>query len=442
MSYTLRPYQQRCVNDCINYIQDKKNKKKVIVISPVGSGKSLEIAAVVNSVKEPVIILCPNRDILKQNYSKYIAYGNEASIYSASLKSREITHVTYATIGSIKKEVNAIKALGVKLLLVDEAHIGTKNESQISKFIEQAGIEKVIGFSGTPIELGSWQGQSYLKMINRSRKNLFQQIIHCTQIAEIKDQYWTKMLYESRHVDTSKLHLNSTGNDYTESSLNEFYEYNSLKEKILHEVNRLQAEGRKSILVFVPSIYQANEVAQFIPNAACVHSKTEDNLRNQLTADFKNLTIPVMLNVDCFGVGFDHPELTAIIEARPTNSFVTWYQHGGRLVRPAEGKQNGKLICMSGNLNKFGKLEDIEFREDGGRWGMFSGNEQLTIGEVVKAKEIEFDGKIWFGQTHKGKELKNCPRHYVEWLVRDYKPFTLREKQMIEAAQKILNPAK
>jgi len=58
--------------------------------------------------------------------------------------------------------------------------------------------------------------------------------------------------------------------------------------------------------------------------------------------------------------GFDFPELDAIIMARPTNSLSLYYQIIGRGLRKAEGKENCLLIDLSGNVNKFGKIENFE----------------------------------------------------------------------------------
>lgn len=444
---TLRSYQQQAVNDALAYI-NSKNDKKVIIIQPVGSGKSHVIAAIANEIEEPLIVLQPSKELLKQNIQKYWDYGNEASVYSASLSSKELGHVTFGTIGSIKNEVNRIKQLGVKVLIIDECHQASKNESQLAQFIQATGIKKIIGLTATPCELGSFMGQSYLKMINRSRKNLFQEVIHCTQVKEVVDGgYWTNIIYEDKHVDTSKLKLNTTGSDYTEESLNQFYIQNGLKGRILQEVEKLQAEGRKSILVFVPSIHQAEEVAKFIPNAACVHSKTDNKLRDNIIKAFKNLQLGVVVNVGVLLTGFDCPTLDAIIHARPTNSFVIHYQSYGRIVRPHVDKLNGKICDYSGNFAKFGKLEDIEFRRNEGYWAMYSGQNKLTIGKMSKdedewgrpivKKDIPFDGIIYFGK-YKGTHISELPDGYLKWIKSDFKPSNLRDRQMLKQAETIL----
>jgi DNA repair protein RadD len=83
--YKLREYQERVVDKCIDFINDKKSFSKKLLVSPVGSGKSLIIAAIANALNQELIVLQPSKVLLKQNYEKYLSYGNKASIFSASM---------------------------------------------------------------------------------------------------------------------------------------------------------------------------------------------------------------------------------------------------------------------------------------------------------------------------------------------------------------------
>ena len=94
-----------------------KEKKTVpsIMVCPTAFGKSIVIAQICKNIEEKVLILQPSKELLEQNYNKYISLGGEASIYSASLNTKEIGHVTYATIGSIKNIAH--KFTGYKLII-------------------------------------------------------------------------------------------------------------------------------------------------------------------------------------------------------------------------------------------------------------------------------------------------------------------------------------
>lgn len=448
LSFTLRPYQNKAVTAGLDYI-DGWSKKPSLIVAPVGSGKSLLIADIADQVPgEPIIVLQPSKELLKQNYNKYISYGNEASIFSASLGKKDIGHVTYATPKSIISAADFIREkLKAKIVMIDEAHYHTKKDSTVKTFLDKINADKVIGFTATPIESRTYNGQGYLAMTTRSKNNLFKDIIHVTQISEVKN-YWTKMFYEQRYVDTSILKLNSAGTDYTDASLGEFYTFNRLKEKVVQEVADMRADGRKSILVFVPSINEAIKLADLIPGAEAVHSKMDTKDRARIIEGFKNLEIPVVINVNILSIGFDHPELDGIITARPTNSFAVHYQQLGRGVRFHVNKNSCLVVDLSGNLATFGVLEDIEFKRGARGWGMFIKGEQFTSGAVFDTFEKrikdnvdigDWDGRIWFGKKFKDTHVNNLPTFYLTWLVNDYKVQNEKDELLLALAKEVLD---
>jgi len=233
-------------------------------------------------------------------------------------------------------------------------------------------------------------------------------------------------------MDRSMLKLNTTGSDYTEKSMGEFYEKNSLNNRIISQIQSLRQSGRRSILIFVPSIEKANEIEEQVEEARAVHSKMKTKDRSELIEGFKSLDIPVLVNVSIARIGFDHPFLDGLIMARPTNSFEVYYQALGRIVRPQQGKRNGKIVDLSGNVNHFGKLEEITFEQEEGRWGMFVGDYKMTLGTVYKGKGLN---KIWFGK-HAGKHLSEVPKGYLKWMSSDeFTPFNEDVKELKEKAK-------
>jgi len=447
VQYTLRPYQEKAVDAGLSYIENNSHRPSLIV-APVGCGKSLIIANITNQVNEPVIILQPSTELLRQNYLKYTSYGNEASIFSASMGKKEIGHVTYATPKSIISQAEFIRTeLKAKIVIIDEAHYHTKKESVINDFITHIGADKVIGLTATPVETRTWGGESYLAMINRSKANLFKDIIHVTQISEVKN-YWTKMVYQQKYVDKSKLVLNTAGTDYTNESLREFYTFNRLKEKVTKEIEKMQGEGRRAIIVFVPSIQEAIELSNLTPGSAAIHSNMTPKERKDVLEGFLSRKLGVIFNVNILGMGFDDPELDGIITARPTNSFTVHYQQLGRGVRYSAKKQDCKVSDFSGNLAIFGELDTIRFEQDSGRWGMFLDGKQMTTGKVHDEFEPEreglvtdpnWDGKIWFGKKYRGRRVESCPVFYLEWIKNEFQPKDLKTKALLSLVNNILD---
>ena len=377
MAFKLRPYQQRAVNDCLDFIYNK-NVKSGIVVAPTGAGKSLIVANLAKELKQPVLCLQPSKELLEQNYAKYTSYGLEASVFSASLGKKEIGDVIFATPKSV---ANSIKLFShIKYIIIDECHLGTKKGGIIHSTVEALKPKKVIGLTATPIYLQTIMEGSILKMMNRSQSSFMRNIIHVTQIKELTDNgYWSDLLYENRYVDTSMLKMNSSGAEFSTESMERMYINNNTRENLLTEIQQLKKEGRKSILVFVPSVEEANSLARIVPDSESASAETKKKERERIVSEFKAGKVKVLFNCNLFAVGFDHPELDAIITTRPTASLAVYYQQVGRGCRIADGKKNCKIVDLAGNSYRFGKVEELNFDDiDGHGWGMFAGDRLIS----------------------------------------------------------------
>ena len=395
--FVLRDYQDEGSNAGLAVMNAPK--RKAIVVAPTGAGKSIYIAYAANAVDYPLIILQPSKELLKQNYSKFTQIGGKASIYSVSTKEfqrkgvaytiidgkeipcQEIGHITYATIGSIMKDLEKFKNLKVRGIIIDECHLNTQKGSQIKSFIKAVKIKNVLGLTATPVYLSNSMEGASLKIITRVRNKLFSDIRHVTQIQElVKNKYWSPLVYRVFDEDGAVLKPNSNGSDFTEQSQKEFYELNNIDKKVKVIVEKLRIQGkRKSILIFVPTIASAEALSLKIKNSKVVHSKMSMSDRQKVIEDFRNLKIDVVINVNILSVGFDHPQLDTIITTRPTMSMGIYYQQIGRGVRIHDDKKSCAVLDFSGNFQRFGKVEELNFeRLEGYGWGMFKGDILLS----------------------------------------------------------------
>lgn len=372
----LREYQDRGKKDCLDVLLSSKPTKSV-AIQPTGAGKSILIAEITKELTDGnVLVVQPSKELLKQNYEKFINAGGEASIFSASFKSKEIGKVTYATDGSL--QVSAFRDKKIKYLILDECHLKTQSGSKLNAFIKTLDIKNVLGLTATPVYLKSALGGTQLKMMNRVRGKLFNSICHVTQIKELVDNgFWSPIVYDIEGVDNNDLEYNTNGSDYTKGSLMLNYEHNEIEKRIIESIK--ENPDRKSILVFVPAVAEAIALQKKIKGSKAVYSGMNDSDRDKVLSDFKSLKLRVVINVNILSVGFDHPELDYIITARPTASMAMYYQQIGRGVRIHTNKQNCLVTDLSGNVERFGKLENLTFQEiEEYGWGMFNGENLLS----------------------------------------------------------------
>lgn len=433
--YNLRPYQEKGKNDIINFLNKSDGSKKGVAIAPCAAGKSLYIASSANELDSPLLIIQPSKELLIQNYNKYISYDNEASIYSASLKSKEMGHVTFATPGSIAGKAEQFKRLGVKHVLIDESHYQCKTESQIDGFIKALGKDsRVVGLTASPVLLRNGMYGAELKMLNRTSDSIFNSIIHCTQIKEVVDGgFWCDIKYEIHRQNNASLRGNSNGSEFTDQSLRDYFYDNDLEGQIISAVERIRKQ-RQSILIFLPTIAEAEKVASKIKGAACVHSKISPSIRDGIIKGFRNGFIEVVVNVNVLATGFDHPPLSCVINASPTMSIARWYQQAGRGVRIHPGKEDYLLVDFSGNFDRFGRLEGITFEDvpEVG-WHMLNNGKVLTatpiqgipptreemIEEAIKKKapkDASGDIVIWFGKFKDRKLSTMKSKDEIGWM--------------------------
>lgn len=360
----LRHYQQKAVDAGISFLNSKpagsKNRDNGIIVAPTAAGKSHMIAAIAKNVGK-VVVLQPSKELLKQNYGKYVADGMAASIYSASLKEKNVGEVTFATIGSIKDKGHLFH--GAKLI-IDECHLfPPKDSSMLGTFMKGSGIKKVLGLTATPFRLD----RDELKFLTRMTPRLFGSIVHCIQIKEITDLgYWSKLLYKPVRFDDKMLKLNSAGTEYTEDSMKKAFLANDMQGTIVHTVGKMLSPGpdfkpRKSILVFVPTVDEARQVSSKIDGSVAVWGDMPVDARDRCINDFKAGKIKVVVNVNVLAVGFDHPGVDGIIVARPTLSLAWYYQAIGRGTRidPTGVKKDCWVYDLAGTFDRFGRVEMI-----------------------------------------------------------------------------------
>lgn len=434
-----------------------KNMKPSIIVAPTAFGKSIVIAAIAKELGEKLLVLQPSKELLEQNYNKFITLGGEASIYSASMGSKELGDVTYATIGSIIKIAGKFRELGVTKIIIDECDRYPRAKSgQLRRFVDGMKATHVLGLTATPLKLQTNMGDTgpYSKLVmltNRSKHGMFFKfILHVSQIQDIVELgYWTPLEYQSYDFDTGALVYNSSGAEYTNDSIARSYENQNIGNKIVKKIAELQ--NRKSILVAVPTIEQATNLAKRIPSAAVVHGGTPKDERRRIIEEFRNQQIRVIVQVNVLTVGFDYPELDCLITGRPTASISWWYQFVGRGTRIHENKKDCLVVDFVGSVEKFGKVEALYYKQDGEEnWELYGENKkQITgipmheigvhlEGGINLAEKTNEDGDIekvymTFGK-YSGKAVASIPPYYRKWLLDNitWGPWNIKIKNEIE----------
>ncbi len=387
MEIQLRDYQKVAADKAVAFLLDKKKKHNGIIVIPTGGGKSWCIASIANRLNDNVLIFCPSREILVQNYEKMQKICPfDCAVYSASVGKKQIAKITFATIGSAINHMDEFKHFN--FVLIDECHLVNPKEGMYKTFISSLNC-KVLGLSATPYRLSSSRDfGSMLKFITRTKPHVFSEVIYHVQVSTLLDMGYLAKLnyYPANPVGWNELNLktNTTGSDYTDTSVVQEYERIDFYSWLVSIVNRLlnnRKTGikRKGILVFTRFLKEAERLTWSIPGCAIVSGDTPKKEREHILEAFKAGEISVVANVGVLTTGFDYPELDTVVMARPTMSLAMWYQIVGRAIRPHPKKDAGWIVDLCGNIKRFGEVSDLRLHDSGnGKWAVFSNGRQLT----------------------------------------------------------------
>ena len=149
--YKLRDYQQEASDRAVAFFKDSRIRYNAIEVLPTGSGKSLVIADIASRLDGHTIVFQPSKEILQQNFDKMCSYGVlDCSVYSASLNTKDINRITFATIGSVMNHMDDF--MHFDNIIIDECHYTNANGGQYEKFINTAK-RKVLGLKETTYRL-------------------------------------------------------------------------------------------------------------------------------------------------------------------------------------------------------------------------------------------------------------------------------------------------
>lgn len=396
VKYKPRPYQSEAARAAVDFLLDDSRKGNGLLVLATGLGKSICLAEIANILNDKVLVFCPSKEILEQNYNKMLNYTDDCAMYSASVGKKEIAKITFVTIGSVKncKE----KFDDFKYLLVDECHLCNPNEGLYREFFDWLP-RKVVGMTATPYRLQT-TGQRYdykkkkmdlseavSKLVPIVGENqVFSSVLYNVDTEWALNQgYLAKLRYfdvRSKDMKDFNLMPNTSGAEFSERSLQWMEEHTEYYNYMVSIIKRLQhpkdGSKRNGILCFV----RLAEVAQFmctqIEGCRMISAKTPKKEREQILQDFANRKFNVLLNVSCLVVGYDRPDLDTVLLGCPTMSLARYYQQVGRAIRPFEGK-NAWIIDLGGNVERFGEVHKLKFRQDVyGEWNVYNDKRRLT----------------------------------------------------------------
>lgn len=394
MGLQLRSYQKAASDAAVKYfLEEDKRKHKYcggVLVLPTGTGKSICVADIAHRLNAPVLIFCPSREILLQNYDKMEKIEKGIStMYSASVGQKKISMITFATIGSAIRHIEEFDVF--RYVIIDEAHLTNAEGGMYERFIHRREDRKVVGLTATPFRLE----RDTLKFLTRTRPRIFGKVLYVCQITELLSKGYLADItyYDLTDLNIDNVRSNSTGSDYDDKSLIAEYERSGFYDKLFSTTMRIlhpkDGTRRNGILVFTRFIKEAellkDRLAKEGVKSAIVTGETPKKERESIIEAFKSGEIEVVTNASCLSIGFDYPELDTVVLAAPTKSLARYYQQVGRCIRPCKGKR-AWVIDISGSYRRFGKVSDLKIgleKPNSELWAVFSKGRKLTNTVII-----------------------------------------------------------
>ena len=369
MTLSLRPYQQRALNDLLDWFADG-NAGNPILDACVGSGKSVMLAwlcqhAIESHSSTRIIMLVPTKELLEQNLEKMLAIWPDApvGIMSAAAGKKQLGYqITIATIGTIYKRAHEVG--NVDLVIIDECHgIPGGDAGMYRKFF--AGLQqycphvRFVGATGTPFRgNGEW-----LTVVDQPLFHDIATRVTMDELLELKFLSPLTTRPTSTHIDASSVKM--IGGDYAVSELAKVADRPELVDAACKEAIQLAAD-RQKWLVYCVTIEHAQHVTDALNSmgvkSAIVTGDTPKSDRKDIINAFRRGEYRALVSVAVLTTGFDVPDVDCIVLLRTTRSPVLYVQILGRGLRVADHKTDCLVLDFTDTIETLGPVNKIKGR--------------------------------------------------------------------------------
>jgi superfamily II DNA or RNA helicase len=339
-------------------LSELKSGNATLLVSPTGSGKTVMASEIAKHFTR-VLFVAHRQEIIDQA--------------RASMG----PNVTAVGIQSVMRH----GPNGTDLLIIDEAHRSAAKTYR--ELIERYPEAARLGLTATP-----------LRTDGKGLSGAFSVLV---EAANTRDLISLGRLvpYRSFEAPDELLRQLATtrkrAGDYDQAELSKLMNRPRLVGDVVREYKK-NATGRKSI-AFAVSVEHSIAMTQAFNEAgvraAHLDGRASDKLRREALAALRSGKIDVLSNVNLFTEGWDCPEVSCVIVARPTMSLTLHLQSIGRGMRACEGKNDLIILDHAGNIERHGLPDAPRV------WSLESDAERATreaeVAELERLHALGFD---------------------------------------------------
>jgi DNA repair protein RadD len=359
--------------------------RAVLAVAPTGSGKTVIAAELIRRrPEENILFLAPRRELIHQTCNKLNDVGvHHGVILAGDKRGDSMARVQVASVDTLISRMlrrDKVKLEDVKLVLVDEAHIGlTERRAELLARFPDA---QIVGLTATPSRADG-----------KAMGSVYDELIEITTPADLTHDGF---LCKARYFSVSQPDLRgvrTTAGDYNQGDLEGVMNRPQLVGDIV--THWLKHAGGRRTVVFATSIAHSVALAQEFLNAGVaaehVDANTTHDDRKAIFERFSNGQTQVLSNCTLASVGFDLPELDCVVFGRPTKSVSLYIQMLGRGLRTASGKSDCLVLDHAGNVHRHGFATDERFWTLHGKYAIDQEKQEREKADREEREEVDME---------------------------------------------------
>jgi len=343
-------------HDALAYIDSlrEQGRNTFIIVLPTATGKTeIFIEDFYRQLQRnhefKALVMVPRKALKQQTIDRFISRHSELAV-GEDFYFKNKQQVCVQTYAYLLRHYHKLDSKMFDYIVVDEAHHAQANG--LKKILEYFQPNNLLGFTATDERLDQ------------------------KQLEEIFGQYETRMTLKEAmekglippvsvyrlqtNINLSKVRFN--GKDFVKSDLQKTIQIPSRDEMIVDLIKNsfaqplLDNESVKQGLVFCVDIKHAKRIAKLFKDEGIIASAVSGCERTQsekALADYAQGKIQFLCACDLLNEGWDSPETSILVMARPTMSKVLYTQQLGRGTRHHKNKEQLYVIDV---VDSYGAL--------------------------------------------------------------------------------------
>lgn len=360
----LRDYQR----DAIDAVEKDwaDGLRRVATVAATGAGKTVIFSELIRRHLErdprKVLVLAHRTELLDQAKAKILSANPGLRVGTVQGARNQVNaDVLVASVQTLYSAKSRARLPELGLIVVDEAHRSVSTG--------YANVLRGLGTLDPDGPLVAGYTATFTREDSARLTDYWQSVAYSIDIMDLIDRDYLvaprfrRVLVEGLDLASVKTSKFNGGKDLASGDLAAAMERAGAP-GVVAAAYRAHAGDRQGI-VFTPTVDSAEHVAEALRGegitSAALSGSTPAAQRKRILADYQVGTLQTVVNCAVLGEGFDAPETSCVLIARPTCSKILFRQQVGRALRPFPGKTDALILDMVGSTgrNDLKTLNDI-----------------------------------------------------------------------------------